>query len=84
MEIKSIDDIRRYYPDLLQEYRDQVIREARKQRVEEQARNIERVRRLFGLDGEAGEQRAEMREESTQTSERVRRLFDLIEGGESE
>ena len=43
MQIKTIEDIRKYYPDLLEEYRNQVLREKR-------ADTVRRLRRLFDLD----------------------------------
>ena len=56
MKVRNIDDIRRYYPDLLREFEDRVRREARQRRVEERARNVKRLKQLFNLDdGEAQE-----------------------------
>ena len=50
MQIKTVEDIRKYYPDLLAEYRAQVLREAREKR----ANAVRRLRRLFELDEDEG------------------------------
>ena len=69
MKVRNIDDIRKLYPDLLAQYRGQVLREARAQRAD----SVRRLRKLFGLDDEKP-----LREEHDQRTNAVRRLLSLL------
>ncbi len=73
MKATKLSELWEYYPDLMAEYRGQVLREARAQRAD----SVRRLRKLFGLDDEKP-----LHEERDQRADAVRRLLSLLEDEE--